>query len=158
MCRDFLARFTRPRHRNLSLCLPHALFRSLREGDQRDARRVLHSSYRISVVQAIACAMRPVRCPGCNNKVVASALSRHEEEMCPQRLMICEQGCGENVPVSSMRRHLAEVFFTHSTQLLWRCTDNDQQGRRSQMAPAPAPALRCSCLTLNNPYRQYSPS
>lgn len=59
--------------------------------------------------QATTCAMRPVVCKACNNKVVASALARHELETCPMRMVECEQGCGEEVPVSGLARHLSKV-------------------------------------------------
>lgn len=59
--------------------------------------------------QATTCPMRPVVCKACKNKVVASALSRHEAETCPMRMVECEQGCGEKVPVSGISRHLAKV-------------------------------------------------
>lgn len=53
--------------------------------------------------------MRPVVCKACNNKVVASALARHELETCPMRMVECEQGCGEEVAVSGLARHLNKV-------------------------------------------------
>lgn len=59
--------------------------------------------------QATSCAMRPVVCKACNNKVVASALARHELETCPMRMVECEQGCGQEVPVSGLARHLSKV-------------------------------------------------
>lgn len=56
--------------------------------------------------------MRAVICPACKNKVVASVLQRHALETCPQRMVECERGCGDKVPVSGVPLHLNQVIQT----------------------------------------------
>lgn len=65
----------------------------------------LHATY----VKAATCPMRPIICPACKNQVLASILEKHLEETCSERMVECEKGCGENIPVSGVRRHLDQV-------------------------------------------------
>lgn len=71
--------------------------------------------------------MRPVLCPACENKVVASALERHHQETCPQRMVDCKSGCGEKVPVADVSRHLDKVRAVNkgwdaTAYVVWHCT------------------------------------
>ena len=63
--------------------------------------------------------MRPVVCKACNNKVVASALVRHELEACPMRVVECERGCGQEIPVSGLARHLSKVGVCLLRLAIW---------------------------------------
>ncbi|CAM9703220.1 unnamed protein product [Discosporangium mesarthrocarpum] len=56
--------------------------------------------------QVSDCPMRPVCCPSCRSKVVASVLDRHLRDTCPERMVPCEQGCGERVRASAMHQHV----------------------------------------------------
>jgi hypothetical protein len=56
------------------------------------------------------CSRRMMRCPreGCYNRFVASDLDRHLSKECPRRLVLCLQGCGEQVYACRRRKHHEE--------------------------------------------------